>query len=213
MATDNCSMLLAGSHPQPLPGTLPRQLRKSRQTGASLITVIVIVLVLLIGAIAVLQSVESTSMVAGNMAFREATKQASDIAISQAVDDINSLSNPDTAVDNKYFPLRQAETGEVPNTVNWGNVAKTTVGNYDVQYVIERMCTGTLPVSSVSQCLTQVGYNTTGNGSGMNSQATSLATTDIIYRVTIKTTGPKNTEAYTQVLVGKATSGLSTTSS
>jgi len=181
---------------------LGSSIRKNCESGAALLTVLVMVLILLIGAIAVFVSTESTALLAGNMAFREATKQAADIGVNEANTYLTSYTALDTAVSNKYFPLKQTDDSNgLPSTVSWDSVSTTTVGNYEMKYVIERLCTGSLPADTSTQCMLLPGSDT-GGSKGVNSTSTTTSAS-VLYRVTIRTQGPKNAEAYTQVLIAK----------
>lgn len=82
-------------------------------------------------------------------------------------------------------------------------VDSSTYPNYSVQYFVERMCnkTGTISDSAAS-C--QVVKPTVANGGsqsnrGGNQQTVSFNTYPILYRATIKVTGPANVSTTTQV--------------
>jgi type IV pilus assembly protein PilX len=176
----------------------------NRQKGSALILVMVVVLVLMLGALAAIRSTETANLVAGNSAFMEATKQSADLGVNAAYTYlIGTVANaPDTAVANKYFPLRQVtDDYGIPSTVDWGQVAETTVHNYKAQYVIERLCTGVLPVvEKASNCVLE-----TQEAAGSNKLGSEVYTSPptTMYRVTVRTRGPKNSEAYTQVLISR----------
>ena len=55
-----------------------------RQAGVSLILVLIALALLLVGSVALLRSSEVSSLVAGNVSFKEAATQATDLGISSA---------------------------------------------------------------------------------------------------------------------------------
>lgn len=174
-----------------------------RQTGAALLVVLVMVFVLMLGALAALRSSETGALVAGNTVFREATRQAADVGIAAAFTYVDGMASQESSVVNKYFPLRQVEDQYgMPSTVNWNAVAVLDVqAMYKVQYVIERLCSGALPVTDpVNDCVTDslpaAGSNKLG------SEVFALPATTV-FRVTVRTRGPKNAESYTQALISR----------
>jgi Tfp pilus assembly protein PilX len=176
----------------------------NRQKGSALIMVMVVVLVLMLGALAAIRSTESASLVAGNTAFTAATKQSADIGVNEAYAYLigTVAAAPDTAVAHKYFPLRQAtDNYGIPSTVDWTRVAETSAQSYKTQYVIERLCTGALPVVDKStNCVLETQEAAGSNKLGAEVYASPPTT---LYRVTVRTRGPKNSEAYTQVLISR----------
>lgn len=173
-----------------------------RQRGSSLIIVLVVVLILMLGALAAIGSSESSSFVAGNAAFTAATRQASDVGINAGMAYVVAIADPEKAVANLYFPLRQAEdTAGLPTPVDWNNVAATTIGNYKIQYVVERLCSGPLPVvDTVGQCVTETQPAAGSNKLGADVYASPSTT---VFRVTVRTRGPKHAESYSQSLLSR----------
>lgn len=173
------------------------------QQGNALLVVLVMVLVLMLGAVAALRSSETSSLVAGNSVFREATMQAADLGVSAAFAYITAVTAPDTAVAHRYFPLRQPEDQYgMPSTTNWNAVATIDLRTmYKIQYVVERLCSGALPVTDpVHQCITDTQPAAGSNKLGSEVFAVPAA---IAYRITVRTRGPKNAESYTQALISR----------
>ncbi len=173
------------------------------QQGNALLVVLVMVLVLMLGAVAALRSSETSSLVAGNSVFREATMQAADLGVSAAYAYVAAVTAPDTAIANRYFPLRQPEDQYgMPSTVDWNGVAAIDLrAMYKVQYVVERLCSGALPVTDpVNQCVTDTQPAAGSNKLGSETFAAPATTA---YRITVRTRGPKNAESYTQALVSR----------
>jgi len=173
-----------------------------RQQGSALATVLVVMLVLMFGALAAIRSTESTSLIAGNSAFKEATKQAADIGVNEAFSYVVALTDAETEVENKYYPERQPEDQhELPSTVDWDEVEERQAENYKIQFVVERLCTGAMPVSDVlNQCVTEV--QPAAGSNKLGSEVYSAPPTTV-FRITVRTRGPKNSEAFTQALTSR----------
>jgi type IV pilus assembly protein PilX len=164
--------------------------------------VLVVMAILMVGALAAVRSTETSTLVAGNSAFREATKQVADVGVNAAFAYVAALGNPEVDVPNRYFALRQTQDAYgMPSTVSWSDVAETTVQSYKIQYVVERLCTGVLPVTNVlGQCVTESAAADGSNKLGSPEYTTPPTT---VYRITVRTRGPKNSESYTQALMSR----------
>src|SRR5690242_16992156 len=104
--------------------------RMSKQRGVSLLIVLVVLAITLVGSLAMLRSGEVSSMVAGNVSFREAATQASDLGIADAAKALDVQPNFDANIANTYFATRQPEdTNGLPTTINWSSVPTMAVGN------------------------------------------------------------------------------------
>ena len=175
---------------------------KRRQEGSVLGLVLVVMLVLVLGALAAVRSTETASLVAGNAAFKEATQQAADLGINAGFAYALALADPELAVANRYFPLRQQEDAYgLPKTIDWGDVSEATAQNYKIQFVVERLCSGALPVTNtLSQCVTETAPAAGSNKLGAEVYESPPTT---VFRVTVRTRGPKNSESYTQALMSR----------
>lgn len=173
-----------------------------REQGSALALVLVVMVVLMFGALAAIRSTETASLVAGNSAFKEATKQAADLGVNAAFAYVLAVADPEEAVDDKYFPLRQSEDAYgLPSTVDWSKVSESTAENYKIQFVVERLCTGTLPVTNtLAQCVTETAPAAGSNKLGSEVYESPPTT---VFRVTVRTRGPKNSESYTQALMSR----------
>lgn len=172
-----------------------------RQRGSTLVLVLVVMVLLMLGALAAMRSADSSASVAGNAAFAAATKQAGDIGINAGVAYVVALAAPDVAVPNQYFALRQTEDADGLPAVSWADVTQKTVGNYTMQYVVERLCAGVLPViETLTQCVTESQPMEGSNRLGSDVYSTPPS---IVYRITVRTRGPKNAESYSQALISK----------
>jgi Tfp pilus assembly protein PilX len=172
-----------------------------RQQGSSLLLVLIVLGVMLAGALAAVRSTDTASQIAGNAAFRSAARQSADVGASAAFAYLTANAAVDTSVPNLYYPIRGTDDAAGLPAIAWGSVAATTVGNNTVQWVVERMCRGALPVTDPQgQCLVDVQTAAGSNKIGADAFSTPA---NVFYRITIRVRGPKNTESFAQTLVSR----------
>jgi type IV pilus assembly protein PilX len=178
-----------------------------RQQGSSLLLVLIVLGIMVGGALAAVRSTNTASLIAGNAAFRAAAREAADGAENAAFAYLIADTALDTAVPNVYYPLRVANNPTTPDdstglpAIDWSTVASTQVGNNAVQWVVERMCTGALPVTDTTDnCLVDIQI---AAGSNKIGSAAFAASANVFYRVTVRVRGPKNTESFAQTLISR----------
>jgi type IV pilus assembly protein PilX len=172
-----------------------------REQGVTLVIVLVVVGVVLVANLALMRSMSTVNRVASNKSFKQAATQAAEVGLRAAENYIAAIAAPDTAVANRYAAVMQAsDANELPTSVNWTNVATTDVGNYDVKWVVDRMCDRTPVTDPITQCL---GLQTTQQGSKKAGSPSYASTTAVYYRITVQVTGPRNIETYVQSAVAR----------
>ncbi|GGP22907.1 pilus assembly PilX family protein [Silvimonas iriomotensis] len=182
-------------------------IRLPKQTGASLLLGLIVLVVLLIATVALMRSSDTANLIAGNVAFKQAATQLAELGVNDAKGVLGSMTTPDTNVapssstSYAYYALQQTTDSAGLPSVTWSNMSTVTNGLYQYQYVIERMCTGTTPVSdfvtycSVSQ-QSQAGLPVNNNSNAANYQVS----TAVFYRVTVHVTGPHSSESFIQAM-------------
>lgn len=177
-------------------------MNKHTQHGASLIIVLVMLTVLLLGALSMFRFTEANTLIAGNIAFKDAAQQASEVGISEAIEALSTLADEEQNQGNWYYATLQGDDAAgLPANIDWAGARKLPVGHFDVHYVVERQCTGPTPVADVnSHCLIQ-----SGGGSSATSAKAGLETLEAppakFYRITVFVSGPKNTQSFVQSMV------------
>ncbi len=222
----------------------PRQ-----QRGVVLLIALIILVAMTLAGIGMMRSVDTGGVIAGNLAFRQSTLNASDVGTSTAFSALASVANSNTTADkqilnfsngqpcsnapgaiamgcnvagaNINFPGYAAapqQACEVTNTCPAGAAWWTVAGNWalaanapaildptngstiaTVQYLIHRMCmNGSASPGAVGQvCQT---YTQPATGCS-KTQLLPCQSTSVFYRITTRSTGPRNTVTYTQSLV------------
>lgn len=174
----------------------------NKQTGSSLIMVLVVLTILLISIMAYVQSTETSNIIAGNITFKAAANDAAEIGIDQAGDELATQTNMDTPISNRYYPIQlTTDVNGLPANFNWTPIPATTLNGYSIQHITERLCRGNLPVQNItSQC--NVGQLTAPSSNKLGAAVYNSGNT-VYYRVTVRVTGPKNTLTFVQAILAK----------
>jgi Tfp pilus assembly protein PilX len=177
------------------------------QRGASLLMVVILLAVLALAALSFARVNQTSALVAGNLSYKTAAMQASEVGLSEAFAQLQALGagSLEAANNSWYYPTSQAlDVAGLPTNVNWATAPKVTVsGGYTVSYVVERMCTGALPVTDVgSQCFVK---RLPAGGSAKAGVEQMDAPAVIQFRMTVFVQGPKGTQTYVQSLATRST--------
>lgn len=192
-----------------------------KERGSILIIAMIALLAMTIASAALLRSVDTGNVVAGNMAFKEATTQMADIGFEQAYNEIIGVVEANISGCH-YFQNRCPVNSSggyylYPNVssvdpvtqmpspaggIVWSDPLLITAPidstpAYSAKYMIERMCTGTSSMqesASFSKCRASLIYGFDGNVvSQLGKQ---------YYRITVMVEGPRNTSSVVQSFFG-----------
>lgn len=192
----------------------------AKQRGASLFIALIALVSMTLAGIAMVRSVDTTNVIAGNMAFRQSALHTTDVGIEAAVDALAGITG--TALESRfptgcnvgecnYYPAGQVndtiqatDANGVPTMINWALVPTTTVNiGYSVQFVIDRLCKGPAPVTDIiGKCYA----SSTASGGGGTKKAGGIAFTSaqtVYYRITARVSGPRNTVSFAQTIVSR----------
>lgn len=188
------------------------------QSGLVLFIALIALVVMSLAAAALVRSVDSGVLVAGNLAFKQSALMSGDNGVSEAYRFVN-VSTPavlNTTNANGY----SSQFVEIPNfkaAALWTDANSRTVPvdasdttQNETRYVIQRMCRNAA-VPDGTHCLMgdaasganskggqcQGGCGSGGSGAGGQSGNSGAA----VYRVTVRVTGPKNTVSYLQAFI------------
>lgn len=195
---------------------------KVHQTGVVLFIALVALVVMSLAAVALIRSVDTNTVIAGNLAFQQSAVTASDAGVEAAFTWLNTTAAANLASLNSNI-VAQAYRATIPdlhnppftepnledmavlkNNTTWVNsVTIPALGDGNtVSYIIQRMCLRNVaPEDPTNACL--YGDIPTG-GEQIDSEnqgkigANFQVVPSPMYRVTVRVTGPKNTVSYTQ---------------
>ena len=205
------------------PERVQRLLRK--QEGATLFFAMIGLVVLLLAAAALIRTVDTNTLIAGNISFRQSATHAGDRGMENAITWLdNAMSNPALPVGGQaaityalnatktsvpasgyYASTNEAALFDASSaSYAWQDARNTdlgtdaTTGNR-IRYVVERMCStaGTLP--DENGCLFTSIKQDIGHKSGaLQAVKPNQA---LIFRITVRVDGPRNTVSYVQGFV------------
>lgn len=199
------------------------------QKGVSLFISLVTLVIITLAGIALLRSVDTGALVAGNLAFKDATMQATSVGMEEAATYLNNtvrtVPNADipslcaaaassTSLGTcRYYARVQPEDLDGAPFINWAstNIPVTTVNtSYQVQYVIERLCTAdlsipvALPVPATMDRAADRCHTTTADPGGSKKGGGAIQPdmpVAVMYKVTVRVTGPRNATSITQTIL------------
>lgn len=175
--------------------------RKRGQSGVTIVVTLILMIVMLLGGVALARLTEVGTLAAGNSAYHEAAVQASEVGVNTAFAAVRALASEEANSGSWYFAQTQATDANGVPTVTWASAPEVVVGQFSVRYVVDRLCTGTLPIGdAIRQCLNK-------NVQTDNSRSSSSEKPDPIaaklFRISVRITGPKGTQTWVQSLVNK----------
>jgi Tfp pilus assembly protein PilX len=185
-----------------------------RQSGAVLFIALIVLVAMSLAGIALIRGVDTTNLIAGNLAFRQSATHGGDWGVERARDWLQSQAASglyNDAPTSGYFAAIQSGldfTGVDPSKVDfdWNNnsfnLGPDPAGNPEVRYVIHRMCELAGNPGSVNCVRTSAGGTASGTKGGATYGSFALpSTSQIYYRITTRVIGPRNTVSYVQVMV------------
>jgi len=185
----------------------------ARQRGVVLFIALIVLVAMTLAGIAIMRSVDTGNLVAGNMAFKQSSLSAGDNGIAQAFDWLTTtINNPAT-----YSTLEQdipaqgyhAVVNDPPDWTDnavWAgqsfSLGTDTAGN-TVDYILQRMCDGSGAYNLAGVNCAQTPR--TGGAAG-NSQAVGgnnfSSPPMVYYRVTVRVRGARQTLSIVQSIIG-----------
>jgi Tfp pilus assembly protein PilX len=179
-----------------------------RQHGVVLFIALIVLVAMALAGIAMMRSVDTALGVAGNLAFRQASVQATERGVSAAYAYLSGTSGSTLNSDDPANGY-QAELASDSNwfdPANWGSAVDVYPGSTDaagnrVRYIIQRMCTLAGPYGD-TQCALYTPTGGSTSGSTMQVGATQFQSSpSVYYRITTRVDGPRNTVSITQTTV------------
>jgi type IV pilus assembly protein PilX len=192
----------------------------ARQHGVVLFVALIVMVALSLAAIALIRSVDTTTTVIGNLAFRQASILPANMAVEEAAaalfvdaDPLHTAGSRIPSRDNNlpaenYFAFWQNsdDARGVPAQLQKRTAftqtkmlvdASMTGAQTEVRYVIERMCVAAAPALNANcNLLPPLGpFGTTVGDSSLTLPSVPY------YRVTIRVDGPQNTASFVQAML------------
>jgi type IV pilus assembly protein PilX len=183
-------------------------LNAKTQAGVVMLITLMSLVILTFASVALIRSTDANLLIAGNLAFKRDVINQAERAIPaiKAKLETGTLASAtvrqaDLASSNYYAVIQTNNSNGIPNVLmdvadnNTNNITDTNA-QIIVRYVIDRMCLSSGVVSTTGCSLSQ---SSTDSGGDANNDPEKAKGMDIpIYRISIRATGPRNTEAFLQ---------------
>jgi Tfp pilus assembly protein PilX len=185
------------------------------QRGAVLFIALIVLVAMTLAGIAIMRSVDTTTLIAGNLAFKQGTIQSSDNGIEFGFQWLiaNRATLADTNLASGYYSARPAGSLNWSEPATWASAVTlgTDAAGNTISYMIHRMCT--CPNSpynvncgaTVQQCALDAQAGTPPPPAAGDSFAVGapgfLQDPRVYYRITVRAQGPRNTVSFVQSMV------------
>lgn len=194
-----------------------------RQRGVVMLVALIILVVMTLAGLALMRSMDTSNLIAGNMAFQQAATNSADSGVETAIGwlEANNINaGLDAALPNVGYTASTANNAAYPlGEAFWnalapagvcflpmaGGVCSAAPGAPDaagntVAFMIQRLCSATGNRNGAG-CATSPGTNSSaGNNEGAGEEQLQ-SNTAVYYRVTVRVTAPRNTVSYVQSVV------------
>lgn len=188
-----------------------------REQGVVLIIALIVLVAMTLAAIALVRTVDISTQISGNLAFRQSGVQAADSGVELARKWLMSSGASTLNSDNgsSYYATANGGGGGTPpvfdpTTFDWTGTTATSkdkAGN-TANYVIHRMCEQALPPSDPNANCFTAPSSASGNsnrikeGGEFSCTGNACSTSsNPYYRITVRVSGPKNTVTYVQAVI------------
>ena len=189
-----------------------------RQSGVVLLVALIMLIAMTLAALALVRSVDTANIIAGNLSFQQAATHAGDRGVETAiawVENNSGLLNSNvpasgyaanglTAAPNKPA----AESWDAYWARVWGprpavSLAADAVTGTTVAYVIDRLCANVGAASSGAVCAESSIIGVALGNAEEAGEKQIAATAQVYYRITARVSGPRNTLSYVQTVISK----------
>ena len=190
----------------------PARLARQAQQGMVLLVALIVLVAIMIAGIAMVRSVDTATLVSGNLAFQQSATYAADKGFEAALvmlrqKQVDGKLDDNDASNGYYASLRS--TDSPASGQSWQEFWSATLASasYDtgtdqfknhIYFVVHRQCANSKPPGSGGLCVASPAI-TKSNGNAQEAGEVELqAASQIYYRITVRVSGPRRTESYVQ---------------
>jgi len=187
---------------------------RSKQNGVVLLIALIVLVAMTLAAIALVRSVDTTNLIAGNLAFQQSATNAGDVGSENAIEWLQTK-NIGTTLRVSDLAAGYSAVWDSSTANRWDDIVTESgitpvvagedqAGN-TVSYIIQRLCkvegATADPNSPATGCATPPKI-ASSIGSSLDSGTVNLfSSNQRYYRITAKIVGPRNTTSYTQTII------------
>lgn len=192
----------------------PRIGGRARQRGITLIVALIMLVAMTLAAIALVRSVDTSNIIAGNLAFKEAATHSGDAGIESAISWLEANNSGATLYANVFASGYAASRQDPGAGQSWDDFWTVLANNNQVvtlpadasgntvSYAIQRLCNAVGdPASPGTGCAVSPTVANATNSSQNAGSVALLFNSQVYYRITARIAGPRNTVDYVQAVV------------
>lgn len=198
-----------------------------KQRGVVLFFALIALVVMSLAAVALIRSVDTSTLIAGNLAFKQAATTSGDRGVESAIATLAATETAMKAAGNNVFMnatntfnVNAAANGyysatspalNLTDSATWVNASSSLLpddgSGYEVRYIIQRMCRTPNQVVTKTNCLfSAAAPDNNGKSIPLPSDVCQGSGCPVAgqtpeYRITSRTVGPANTVSYIQAFV------------
>jgi type IV pilus assembly protein PilX len=210
--------------PVPMLSLIPLRAMPRAQSGVMLIISLIVLVAMTLAGIAMMRSIDTATMVAGNISFKQSTTNAADQGLQAGyswlatVSGTTALYSDNNAVGSSsvgYFSSAPVIEPDWNNSASWTNAAVLNAGSPDaagnvVSYLVHRMCpcAGVAPNSTCAGGATTNVCGSTPDTAAVSGEGTEQSSPNFFtrqpathYRVTARAVGPRNSVTIVQSML------------
>ncbi|RYF15961.1 MAG: hypothetical protein EOO30_12705 [Comamonadaceae bacterium] len=191
---------------------LTRRIGRAAQHGVVLLVALIVLVAITVAGIGMIRSVDTATLVAGNLAFQQAATHAADKGIEAAMVMLRQkqvdgkLDEHDNT--NGYFASMR-DTDSPAAGQGWqafwtASLADSAADLGEDQfknrvfYVVHRLCANPQPPGSGGMCVASPSVTKAQGNSQEAGELQLESSSQIYYRITVRVSGPRRTESYVQ---------------
>ena len=200
------------------PTRIARSAVRRRQTGVVLIVALIMLSVMTLAALALVRSVDTTNLIAGNLSFQQAATHAGDRGVEAAIAWVenNSALLVANVPASGYAANGLTAAPSKPANETWDEywtrvwaprpavaLATDATTGTTVNYVIDRLCTNVGSPTGGAICSASPIVGVLPGNAEEAGEKQIAAASQVYYRITARITGPRNTLSYVQAVIAK----------
>jgi len=201
--------------------------QRRRQRGVALVMALIVLVAMTLAGLAMMRSVDTSSLIAGNLAFKQSAAISADAGVEAAIAWVNG--RPDGlsadvggegywASSQQSLDLTGNDTPEARDDLDWSDPGKVaqlpvdTAGN-QVSFIIHRMC-DVAGKFDPAKCATAPGPGKTGGAESIGILRPMLTYQPLpkggdgggtlaLYRITVRVVGPRSNVSFVQAIISQ----------
>ena len=194
-----------------------------RQAGVVLMVALIMLVAMTLAGLALVRSMDTANLVAGNMAFQQAATHSADAGVETAIAWLESNNNGASLDANipavGYTASAQINAANQSGPAIWsalspsgvcplpmtGGVCSAAPGTPNasgntISFMIQRLCNASGNRNGADCAISPGTGSTAGNNEGAGEEQLKLSTA-VYYRITVRVAGPRNSVSYVQTIV------------